>query len=79
MTYRLSLEELATRAALLRTESRGSHYREDFSERNDKEWLKNIVFYKSDGTVQMELRDADQSILPIEELPEYANDTSPWH
>ncbi|NWG76685.1 MAG: FAD-binding protein, partial [Rubrivivax sp.] len=44
--FRLAVEEMATRAARLRTESRGSHFREDHPTRNDREWLKNIVFCK---------------------------------
>ena len=32
--------EMVFRAALHRTESRGSHIREDCPERDDKEWLK---------------------------------------
>ncbi len=31
--------EMKLRAGLFRTESRGTHYREDFPARNDKEWL----------------------------------------
>ncbi len=39
---------LVARAASERKESRGSHYRTDFPERNDEDWLRNIVI-KKDG------------------------------
>ncbi|MBW1962130.1 MAG: FAD-binding protein [Deltaproteobacteria bacterium] len=79
MTYRLVIEEMSTRAALERKESRGSHFREDFPERNDTEWLKNIVFFKKNGELKMEKRQVNQPIIPIQDLPEYANNSSPWH
>lgn len=36
--------ELMTRAALMRRESRGSHYREDYPRQNDEQWGVNIIF-----------------------------------
>ena len=35
--------------ALMRTESRGAHAREDFPERNDKEWLNRTLAYWKEG------------------------------
>ncbi len=41
--------ELMVRASLMRTESRASHYREDYPARDDKNWLKWIVISRKDG------------------------------
>jgi succinate dehydrogenase / fumarate reductase flavoprotein subunit/fumarate reductase flavoprotein subunit len=38
----LLASDLIARSALLREESRGAHYREDFAEADDARWLKNI-------------------------------------
>ncbi len=39
----LDVAEAIIEAASLRTESRGSHYRNDFPERNDTDWMTNIL------------------------------------
>ena len=41
--------EMTFRAALYRTESRGSHYRQDFPEMDDRNWLKWTIIQKKDG------------------------------
>ncbi|HML06402.1 MAG TPA: FAD-binding protein, partial [Methanobacterium sp.] len=46
ITKMLDVAELVTKSAILRRESRGAHYREDFPETDDK-WKKSIVFNKS--------------------------------
>lgn len=48
----LTCAMLTTRAALMREESRGGHYREDFPERNDFVWLKHTVFNRENGITE---------------------------
>lgn len=43
VTLMTRLGEVVSRASLERTESRGAHYREDFPEKDDDKWLRNIV------------------------------------
>jgi len=45
--------ELICRAALERTESRGSHFRNDYPEENNQDWLKNIQAKKTDAGVTL--------------------------
>ncbi len=47
--YLLDCAETTAVAALARTESRGAHSREDFPARDDGEWLKHSLAYRSDG------------------------------
>ena len=39
----LQVSEIIVHSALLRTESRGSHYREDFPKLDDENWGKSII------------------------------------
>ena len=45
--------ELMHRAALMRTESRGSFYREDYPKRDDKNWLKWIIVKNVNGKMTL--------------------------
>jgi succinate dehydrogenase/fumarate reductase flavoprotein subunit len=46
--------EMKLRASLMRTETRGSHYREDHPDRNDDEWLAWIkIRQAADGSMQL--------------------------
>jgi succinate dehydrogenase/fumarate reductase flavoprotein subunit len=63
----LLLSEMICRTALLRTESRGSHYRDDFPQENNMDWLKNIVVRKKDGKMRLETVPVSLDLLAFEE------------
>ena len=46
--------QMVCRAALERTESRGSHFRSDFPEEDNQNWLKNIVIRKANSGASLE-------------------------
>ena len=52
------LGEIILRAALMRCESRGAHFRNDFPDLNDEQWLKNIIIKKeADYRMGLQVRD----------------------
>lgn len=53
----LTLALLTTHAALIREESRGGHYREDFPERDDLVWRKHTVFNRVTGITEGRIDD----------------------
>ena len=59
MLYRcenmLLVGRMAVSASLLRKESRGVFYRSDYPQRDDENWLKNIVIHNNNGNMELEV------------------------
>jgi succinate dehydrogenase / fumarate reductase flavoprotein subunit len=53
----LDIARVITEGALVREESRGAHYRTDFLERDDGNWLKHTFAYLKDGEPKLEYKD----------------------
>ena len=52
----LLISEMVCRSALLRTETRGSHYRSDYPQEDNDNWLKNIVIRKENDEMFVEIK-----------------------
>ncbi len=53
LEYLIGLAEAMLRSALCRKESRGAHFREDYPERDDTEWLKHTLIRRTDRGVEI--------------------------
>ena len=56
LKHMLLVSEIVCRAALMRTESRGAHYREDYPEEDNGSWLKNIIVRRQGEGIALEAR-----------------------
>jgi succinate dehydrogenase / fumarate reductase flavoprotein subunit len=52
----LELSLVTVQSALNRRESRGAHYREDYPKRDDENWLKHSLAYKTDEGIQFKYK-----------------------
>ena len=53
----LDVSEMVVKAARMRTETRGAHYREDYLETDNQNWVKNIVIRNIDGVMELKKED----------------------
>jgi succinate dehydrogenase / fumarate reductase flavoprotein subunit len=60
----LVLARVITLGALARNESRGAHYKPDYPERNDAEWLKTTRARYDHGCIRLSYEPVDTSMIP---------------
>jgi succinate dehydrogenase / fumarate reductase, flavoprotein subunit len=63
----LILARVITLGALARNETRGAHYKPDFPERDDANWLKTTKASYDGGKIKLEYEPVDTSLLPLRE------------
>jgi succinate dehydrogenase / fumarate reductase flavoprotein subunit len=63
----LKTAEVTVLSALQRKESRGAHYRSDFPERNDEEWLKHTLVYAAPEGLKLRYKPVTVTSFPPEE------------
>ncbi|MGA8677910.1 MAG: succinate dehydrogenase flavoprotein subunit, partial [Candidatus Acidiferrales bacterium] len=63
----LVLAKVITLGALARNETRGAHYKPEFPNRDDANWLKTTVASYNGGNIKLEYEAVDISLLPLRE------------
>lgn len=62
----LDVAELIVEGASMRTESRGAHYRSDYPDRDDGNWLKHVVLTRKNDRLEAHFKQTDLSELKPE-------------
>ena len=57
--------KMVCRTALIRTESRGSHFRSDYPAEDNRIWLKNIVVRKSATGIKLETKPVSLDLVEL--------------
>ena len=63
----LILAKVITIGAIARNETRGAHYKPDYPERDDKNWLKTTKASYKCGNITLEYEPVDISLIPPRE------------
>jgi succinate dehydrogenase / fumarate reductase flavoprotein subunit len=61
------LAEVITLGAIARDETRGAHYKPEFPERDDANWLKTTRASYNGGTIRLSYEAVDTSQIPMRE------------
>jgi succinate dehydrogenase/fumarate reductase flavoprotein subunit len=63
----LQVAETIVEGALARNESRGSHFRVDYPNRNDEHWLRHTLAYKTPEGVKLDYKEVTITSYPPKE------------
>src|ERR1700723_658879 len=63
----LILAKVITLGAIARNETRGAHYKPEFPERDDANWLKTTIASWDAGKIKLDYEAVDTSLLPLRE------------
>lgn len=67
LDFMLTIADPVALSALQRQESRGAHFRRDFPDRDDKQFLKHTLAYLIDGQVELKYGDVTLGKFPVKE------------
>jgi succinate dehydrogenase / fumarate reductase flavoprotein subunit len=62
----LLVAEMIARSALMRKESRGAHYLEEYPQRRDDEWLRNTLVTLKDDQLELSTGPVRMAEMPVE-------------